>query len=366
MEVSFYQSLMAAKAEQYNIVKCHGWFDYSIGKAPVLELLDIDLETILYESDEPMLLSDIRAIMRQMAEALLFLKELGIIHADIKPNNIMTVDEQRPFRVKLIDFGEAMKREAVDSAIMVQIPSFRAPEVYFGNVPFTEAIDMWSLGCIMTEMFLGNYLFSGDSDDEMVAQIVQHLGMPPDHVIEDGIYSERFFRMDMSYTWTLKNPLQRTHVIHLCSGHMFRSLDDLKAIRIEEHNEVEAVEREQCIELLKVMLEMDHEKRITPQEVLNHQFLKACHKPASCNRPANPHTDHSSLPQRPSPSGATMVPPECTTRTSIREHPIKYDTKGTQTEEKKKKKRKNWFLHFFSRQKNISSLGVTIVQSVPS
>src|SRR5690606_34759912 len=68
----------------------------------------------------------------------------------------------------------------------------RAPEVIFGT-RYDMAIDMWSLGCILAELFLGIPLFPGVSQYNQVCRIVEMLGFPPVHMIESGRFSSRYF-----------------------------------------------------------------------------------------------------------------------------------------------------------------------------
>ncbi|XP_068173985.1 homeodomain-interacting protein kinase 2-like isoform X2 [Antennarius striatus] len=360
-EMMLLKELLDEGCELHNIVKCHGWFDFLVGKAPVFELLDKDIGSILKESQKPMLLSDIRVIIQQMAEALLFLKERKIIHCNITPHHIMTVDEKRPLRVKLIDFGFATYSNDRDGvyATGIQSPCYSAPEMIL-DYPQSAATDMWSLGCVMAEMVLGKPLFPEDPDDldsddsyrddsdsedcgpgsntAVLAQMVKYLGMPPDHVIDEGgVGSNLYFRKTTSNKWIHREFPQENSSILLPTGQSLKSLDDLKSMRLEDKNGFEAVEREQCIELLKAMLRMDPKKRITPDEVLNHPFIKTDHKPATCSEPASLLPDHSSLP-------LTLLPLDVT----------------MEKMEEEKKKTKKWFLLCFSRKKNISPPGVTM------
>ncbi|XP_068616130.1 homeodomain-interacting protein kinase 2-like [Brachionichthys hirsutus] len=285
MEIQILQELMDVKADQHNIIKCHGWLNFKIRRAPVFELLDKTLFDIILEMNKPMALGDVRAIIQQMADALEFLKKYGLIHTDIKLDNIMTVDQQRPLRVKLIDFGLAMHRSQAELGMMIQPRLYRAPEVFFG-LPISEAVDMWSLGCVM--IFLIRFIcgFIGDSDEDVVFEIVRFCGMPPDHLLNMGIYSTTFFMKTESNKWRHNE----VHPLPTANHQLF--LNDLKIIQLKENNQTEEAETEQCFELLKAMLEMDVIRRITPQEVLKHPFIT----PASCSKTANSPADHCSPP----------------------------------------------------------------------
>lgn len=105
-----------------------------------------------------------------------FLQQLGLIHADLKPENIMLVDPVRqPYRVKVIDFGSASHVSKAVCNTYLQSRYYRAPEIILG-LPFGEAIDMWSLGCVVAELFLGWPLYPGSSEYDQIRYISQTQG----------------------------------------------------------------------------------------------------------------------------------------------------------------------------------------------
>lgn len=94
----------------------------------------------------------------------------------------MLVDPVRqPYRVKVIDFGSASHVSKAVCNTYLQSRYYRAPEIVLG-LPFSEAIDMWSLGCVIAELFLGWPLYPGSSEYDQVcfragatSSIVEHL-----------------------------------------------------------------------------------------------------------------------------------------------------------------------------------------------
>jgi serine/threonine protein kinase len=120
----------------------------------------------------PLPLRCIRPIVQQVLVALSKLKKLVLIHADLKPENIMLVDPQRqPYKVKVIDFGSASHVSKAVPSTYLQSRYYRAPEILLG-LPFCEAIDMWSLGCVIAELFLGWPLYPGSSEYDQVIDII--------------------------------------------------------------------------------------------------------------------------------------------------------------------------------------------------
>ncbi|KAJ6180452.1 hypothetical protein N7519_010913 [Penicillium mononematosum] len=93
--------------------------------------------------------------------------------------------------IKVIDFGSACdERQTVYTYIQSRF--YRSPEVLLG-LPYSSAIDMWSLGCIVVELFLGLPLFPGSSEYNQICRIVEMLGIPPTWMLEMGKQSGEFF-----------------------------------------------------------------------------------------------------------------------------------------------------------------------------
>ncbi|CAJ1080542.1 homeodomain-interacting protein kinase 3-like isoform X2 [Xyrichtys novacula] len=162
-EMKSMRMLMRRGLNRRNIVTFHESFSTMNGEALVFENLGIDIQSYIDEVVRgQMMLSDVRTITVQIATALNALKEIRVIHRDIKPDNVMLVDETRPFKVKLIDFGFATSTSLTKTGEILQAPSYRAPEIILG-LRYSEAIDMWSVGCMVFYMITHMLLFSGST-----------------------------------------------------------------------------------------------------------------------------------------------------------------------------------------------------------
>ncbi len=93
--------------------------------------------------------------------------------------------------IKVIDFGSAC-HENQTIYTYIQSRFYRSPEVLLG-LPYTLSIDMWSLGCIAAELFLGLPIFPGSSEYNQMSRIVEMLGMPPKYMCEKGKNAKQFF-----------------------------------------------------------------------------------------------------------------------------------------------------------------------------
>jgi serine/threonine protein kinase len=112
------------------------------------------------------------------------------VHSDIKPENILLASYSRA-RVKVIDFGSSCYMTDRQSSY-IQSRSYRAPEVILG-LPYDGKIDIWSLGCVIAEMYTGQVTFQNDSVVSMLARIEAICGAFPRHMIDEGRQSGQFF-----------------------------------------------------------------------------------------------------------------------------------------------------------------------------
>jgi serine/threonine protein kinase len=93
----------------------------------------------------------------QVLRSLAFLHRLDLIHCDLKPENIMIAEFERP-RIKIIDLGSScFVHDRL--ATYVQSRSYRAPEVIL-KAGYDGRIDVWSLGAILAELVMGSVLFT--------------------------------------------------------------------------------------------------------------------------------------------------------------------------------------------------------------
>ncbi|XP_046395391.1 homeodomain-interacting protein kinase 2 isoform X2 [Ischnura elegans] len=290
IEVSILSRLSQENADEFNFVRAFECFQHKSHTCLVFEMLEQNLYDFLKQNKfSPLPLKYIRPILQQVLTALLKLKQLGLIHADLKPENIMLVDPVRqPYRVKVIDFGSASHVSKAVCNTYLQSRYYRAPEIILG-LPFCEAIDMWSLGCVVAELFLGWPLYPGSSEYDQIRYISQTQGLPTEHMLNNASKTTKFFYRDMDSTypfWRLKTPDEHEAETGIKSKearkYIFNCLDDIGQVNVPTDLEggellAEKADRREFIDLLKRMLTMDQERRITPGEALNHAFVTLAH-----------------------------------------------------------------------------------------
>uniref|UniRef100_A0A3P9ISV9 Protein kinase domain-containing protein n=1 Tax=Oryzias latipes TaxID=8090 RepID=A0A3P9ISV9_ORYLA len=253
-EIKALTEISKLDAHKYSLVKFVEWFHYNSHVCIVFEMLDQSLFDFMKDrSSHPLFLHEIRAIAWQLLISLKGLKSINLVHCDIKLDNIMLVNQvSEPFRVKLIDFGLASKTTDIQMGTRLQNICFRAPEVILG-LPLDERLDMWTVGYF-----------------NIIRAMVEMHGMP-----------------DNEFVWKLDTPEQQSKK----TGEQVKdkldcwSFDNLKDVY---YKQTKIKEVEQLIDLLKRMLEVDPNKRISPNDALRHPFFNLEKKTPKISKPQKP------------------------------------------------------------------------------
>eukprot|EP00656_Telonema_subtile_P050845 TRINITY_DN6692_c0_g1_i6.p1 TRINITY_DN6692_c0_g1~~TRINITY_DN6692_c0_g1_i6.p1 ORF type:complete len:615 (-),score=153.96 TRINITY_DN6692_c0_g1_i6:314-2158(-) len=184
----------AGDPDEHRVLELYDYFYFKEHLFLVTELLRDNL----YEfqrfnrnnnSEKYFTLPRLQMVTKQILEALAFVHDLGMIHCDLKPENILIKSYSRS-EVKVIDFGSScFITDKLTS--YVQSRSYRAPEVLLGCL-YGRRVDIWSLGCIVAELWTGLVLFQSDSIPALLARIVSVLGPIPMEMIDDGRYVDRY------------------------------------------------------------------------------------------------------------------------------------------------------------------------------
>jgi hypothetical protein len=216
--------------------------------------------------------------------------------------------------LKLIDFGSACF-EGKTMYSYIQSRFYRSPEVLLG-VPYNGAIDLWSLGCVCAEMFVGLPIFPGVSQHNQLSRIVDMLGPIPDALIRQGKNGPKFFTLDTTSqhpptgsryslpsttsnintttttftsppSYRLKTPEEyafenQTTVPTFKKYLKYDHLDDIilrcptskksKTLNTQQKNE-EMIKRKYFLDFLKGLFTLNPFERWTAKQALNHPFI---------------------------------------------------------------------------------------------
>jgi dual specificity tyrosine-phosphorylation-regulated kinase 2/3/4 len=217
------------------------------------ELLDMNLyEFIKSNAFRGFSLKLIRRFTKQMLASLNLLKQHKVIHCDLKPENILL---RHPLHseIKVIDFGSScFENEKVYTYIQSRF--YRSPEVILG-MTYGMPIDMWSLGCILAELYTGVPIFPGENEQEQLACIMEVFGPPEKHLIEKSTRKKLFFdsmgkpRLTVSSKGRRRRPSSKTlQQVLKCDDDAF-------------------------LDFLSRCLRWDPDRRMKPDEAIRHEFI---------------------------------------------------------------------------------------------
>jgi mitogen-activated protein kinase 15 len=218
----------------------------------VFEFMDSDLHNanasnILEEEHK-------QYIIYQLLKALLFIHTSGIVHRDIKPENLLL---NTSCQLKVADFGLARSLQCEGDASNYPMTEYiatrwyRAPEIVLGSTIYSKAVDMWAVGCIIAELYIGRPLFPGKSTVDQINRIMEITGRPTEQQVEEifGGSSAHLLLEKVSRVMT------RSIESHLPSAN------------------------EDAIDLVKRLLQFCPKDRLTIEQTLQHPYVAKYREP---------------------------------------------------------------------------------------
>ncbi|XAR54086.1 Non-specific serine/threonine protein kinase [Bertholletia excelsa] len=201
--------------------------------------------------NQPMPIIYVQLYTYQIFRALNYMHNvIGVCHRDIKPQNLLV--NSHTHQLKLCDFGSAkMLVPGEPNISYICSRYYRAPELIFGASEYTTAIDMWSVGCVLAELLLGQPLFPGESGVDQLVEIIKILGTPT---------REEIKCMNPNYT-EFKFPQIKAHPWH-------------KVFRRRLPPE--------AVDLVSRLLQYSPKLRCTALEACAHPFFDALREPNAC------------------------------------------------------------------------------------
>lgn len=287
------------------MVRYHGRFHYKGRVCLVFECLSITLleaaHSYRVKHDKHLPITIIQSVTKDILQCMSALRKLNVMHCDIKPENILC-EQPNEWRVKVADFGIAcyMDRRKHD---YIQSRPYRAPEVILGNKTITPAIDVWSLGCLVFELFMGAQLFVQPNSHRTLRLMIDLLGPPPQHLISSDALKSYFqpeevadeskqliLKSDLLYWMDKLTKAETTMSIHKrvkelpsCRPVVLKNNFENSVLQrktstsqeacLEVCSDVELEARMALVSFLHCMLQWDANDRWTPDELLQHPFI---------------------------------------------------------------------------------------------
>ncbi|GJJ70395.1 dual specificity tyrosine-phosphorylation-regulated kinase 2/3/4 [Entomortierella parvispora] len=244
---------------KHNLIRMTDNFYFRNHLCIASELLSINLyEFIKTNSFQGFSLGLIKRFCTQLLQSLDLLSKHSVVHCDLKPENILLKHPTKS-SIKVIDFGSScLENEKVYTYIQSRF--YRSPEVILG-MSYNMAIDMWSLGCILAELYTGYPLFPGENEQEQLSCIMEIQGIPDRYLVEKSSRKKVFFDASGNPKSVVNSKGKKRRPGSKTLGQALKCNDPL------------------FLDFIGRCLIWDPEKRMKPREGLQHEWISDIRTP---------------------------------------------------------------------------------------
>ncbi|CAF0929432.1 unnamed protein product [Adineta ricciae] len=259
--------------DRYHCLRLLSHFNHRNHLCLVFEPLSMNLREVLkkYGKDVGLSIKAVRSYTLQLMLALKHMKKCNILHADIKPDNILVNDTK--LALKLCDFGSASYASDCEITPYLVSRFYRAPEIILG-MRYDFSIDLWSVAVTIYELYTGRVMFPGKSNNEMLKLMMDLKGKIPNRIIRKGLIKDKHFDRDCNFLYhevdkvterdkisTITNINPCRDLLSLLIGHQRLPEDQMKKVL-------------QLRDFLDKILMFDPQKRLNIKQSFEHPFIQ--------------------------------------------------------------------------------------------
>ncbi|KAH8365645.1 hypothetical protein KR093_003097, partial [Drosophila rubida] len=259
--------------DRFHCLRLYRHFFHKQHLCMVFEPLAMNLREVLkkYGKNVGLHIKAVRSYTQQLFLALKLLKKTGILHADIKPDNILV--NENNLILKLCDFGSASGISENEITPYLVSRFYRAPEIILG-IPYDYGIDTWSAGCTIYELYTGKILYSGKSNNQMLKFFMDVKGKIPNRIVRKGQFREQHFDQSCNFLYHEIDKLTEREKIVVMP--VVKPTRNLQQELIADQNLPDDQHRKvtQLKDLLENMFALDPGKRISLNQALMHPFIQ--------------------------------------------------------------------------------------------
>lgn len=241
----------------------------------VMELMGADLRSYVRKNQDKVSLANLRTYAIAMFMGLHELRKGRIIHADIKPDNFLLTPNGSS--IKLSDFGTAFSVEehAVEVDYLVA-RYYRAPEIILGCETPPEqryGIDTWAVGCSLFELFTGQFLFEGRSNNDMLRLIMQTRGRFSLKMLRKCRHFEKYFDSEYNFIMEYYDQQTKQLAVRVVTPAITPERELLNLLRKNGQFEEDLKVLLNFKDFLENCLALNPKNRLTPEAAFLHPFL---------------------------------------------------------------------------------------------
>jgi protein kinase len=212
----------------------------------VFEFMEENLYELIKDRAQGLPEPQIKSIISQILQGLVYMHKHGFFHRDLKPENLMITGTS----VKITDFGLAREiRSKPPFTDYVSTRWYRAPEILLRSTAYNSPVDLFALGCIMAELFTLRPLAPGNNETDQILRFCAILGSPSVNSWPDGFK----LASDMGFRFPNHQPIGLANLVPNASP--------------------------EALEVMSALLQWDPHKRPTAVEALRFSFFEVKEEP---------------------------------------------------------------------------------------
>eukprot|EP00656_Telonema_subtile_P028666 TRINITY_DN3124_c0_g1_i10.p1 TRINITY_DN3124_c0_g1~~TRINITY_DN3124_c0_g1_i10.p1 ORF type:complete len:497 (+),score=192.89 TRINITY_DN3124_c0_g1_i10:978-2468(+) len=267
-------------ADRHNIVQLNEHFFQHGHMCLAFEAMAMNLREVIkkFGNNRGINIGAVHKFAKQMFVALRHLKACKVVHADIKPDNILVNDKHN--LIKICDFGSASFIEECEITPYLVSRWYRAPEITL-CLRYDYGIDMWSIATCLYELYTGKVMFPGSTNNDMLRRFQEIKGKFPNKLLKRSIIKQVEigrpvdFTDDFKFMRVLEDKVTKKESIKIVTIGEKPEKDLLKLLmpRKLTNPDEEKMVKLLC-DLLQGSLMLNSEQRHTPDQALKHPFVK--------------------------------------------------------------------------------------------
>merc|ERR1711962_856920 len=259
--------------DKYHCLRLFRNFFHKNHLCMVFEPLAMNLREVLkkYGKNVGLHIKAVRSYVQQMLLALKIMKKANIVHADIKPDNIL-VNESK-LLLKLADFGSASHVAEGEITPYLVSRFYRAPEIILG-MKYDFMVDLWACGATIYELYTGKIMFAGQTNNHMLKMFMDLKGKIPNKIIRKGQFKDIHFDSNCCFLYhDIDRVTQREKVVQMPVVNKVRNLDHelTGGAKLPEEQLKKVLQLRDFLDKICVL---DPAKRITLNQCLTHPFIQ--------------------------------------------------------------------------------------------
>jgi len=266
-------------ADRHHIVQLTDDFVHHGHMCLVFEPMAMNLREVIkkFGNNRGINIEGVQIFAKQMFQGLKHLRKCKIVHADIKPDNILI--NERHNAIKICDFGSGSYINECDITPYLVSRWYRAPEITL-CLKYDYSIDLWSIACCLYELYVGKVMFPGNANNDMLRRFMEVKGRFPNKLIKRSMQKQTElgrpvdFTEDFKFMRIMVDKITKKETVKIITIEEKPVKDLLKLLQPSSIPADQARKVKQLCDILHGCLMLNPDNRLSIEQCLSHAFIK--------------------------------------------------------------------------------------------